>query len=341
MKKNKVLIIRFSSFGDILQGSTIPRIFKLNNPDVEVHWLTREDFVDLVKLNADVDEVIGFDRKGSLFDLVGLSWRLRQEGYDYVYDVHNNLRSNVIGLIFRFFNFRQYLFLKRSKNRFKRFFLFSFRINLFPKPFKGRKSFEEPLKKWGLKFKENESVAHFNFDRRIVAKVESTIAPFKNKTWVTLVPSAAWAMKRWPIENWKEILKNSSKDYFFVFLGGPEDKFIEEIVKEYPDSTLNLAGKLSLVESSYLVSVSNWIIANDTGLLHVADLFGIHGLSLQGPTAFGFTTHPNLITMEVDLSCRPCTKDGRGKCINTIYQKCMVDITPSSVLEKTQIYFNK
>jgi heptosyltransferase-2 len=57
----------------------------------------------------------------------------------------------------------------------------------------------------------------------------------------------------------------------------------------------------------------------------------------MGPTAFGFTRSIKIKTMESDLSCRPCSKDGSGKCSQKIYQKCMVDITPALVAKEIMI----
>ncbi len=339
MEKNKVLIIRFSSFGDILQGFTIPRIIKQNWSGIDIHWLTRDDFEDLVKTNSDVDYVIAFNRKLGLLGLIRLSFELKKHKYLYIYDAHNNLRSLIVRMVLGFRVHNRPNILIRSKDRFKRILLFYFKLNYFPKPYRGRISFEAPLAKWGLSFDKNQTLARFQFADRYREKVDVILRDLNNKRWVTLVPSAAWEMKRWPIDHWIKFVKMMPTDFYFVFLGGPSDLFINDISKVIDDRAINLAGKLSLSESSYLITKSKWIIANDTGLLHQADLSGVHGLSLQGPTAFGFTTHPNIKTMEVDLSCRPCTKDGRGKCSQDVYKKCMVDITPESVIKETLDFF--
>lgn len=340
MQKNKVLIIRFSSFGDILQGLTVPRIIKQNYSDSCVHWLTRSDFTSLVQINEDIDRVISFDRKAGFIGLIRLALILRRENYTHIYDAHNNVRSGIVNFILRFpFVFISPKFIQRSKDRLKRILLFKFGQNFFPKPFKGRVSFENPLKKWGLKFEEGLTTVQFQFDSKTTEKVEGLLSHIKSQKWITIVPSAAWEMKRWPVSHWEKLFHLLGKEYQFVFLGGPSDVFINDLAEKFPNQSLNLAGKLTLVESSYLVTQSKWIISNDTGLLHVADLAGIHGLSLQGPTAFGFTTHPNLKTIEIPMNCRPCSKDGSGKCSQNVYQQCMVDISPELLAKETIAYF--
>ncbi len=74
MLKNKVLIIRFSSFGDIVQCSSvvepIRRAFSAGPVKSEIHWATRKDFDYLVGLNTEVDKVLAFDKKLGFVGLI-------------------------------------------------------------------------------------------------------------------------------------------------------------------------------------------------------------------------------------------------------------------------------
>lgn len=321
MKKNKVLIIRFSSFGDIVQNSVVVELIYRNLDSAEIHWVTRSEFQKLVELNTKIKKVISLDKKLGLLGLLRLGQTLRAENYTHVYDAHNNLRSNILRL-FLLTKFSPPSFIVRSKDRLKRILLFSFRVNLFPKPFKGILSYIEPLKTW------------FKLDENIVSLVDwnlpSVNLDLYNQKIITFVPSAAWEMKRWPLSHWKKLvllLPNQK----IVILGGKEDLFCEEIKALAPERVNNLAGKLSLIESCDIIKKSAIVVSADTGLLHVADVLGIDAISLMGPTAFGFTVSSKIKTMEIDLPCRPCSKDGRGKCSQSVNQKCMVDITPESI----------
>ena len=328
MAKNKVLIIRFSSFGDIVQCSSVVEPIAQALIDAEIHWASRKDFDYLLKLNQRIDHVWSLDKKLGITGLIKFALKLRSEKFTHVYDAHNNLRSTVLKLFLRL-RWNSPQLITRSKHRIKRILLFSFRINKFNKPFKGIDSYRDPLLKWGIKSESHSEskMVNWNFSNDIQLKIKNLIG---KDPVIALVPSAAWEMKRWPIEHWKkliELLPNNK----FVVLGGKEDLFCQDFVSIDPNRILNLAGKLSLVESCYLVTQSELIISADTGLLHVADVLGGKGLSLMGPTAFGFTKSPLIKTLEVDLPCRPCTKDGSGKCSQSIYQRCMVDITPTTV----------
>ena len=333
MEKNKVLIIRFSSFGDIVQCSSVVELIRQRFPESKIHWATRADFAYLVKLNREVNQVWSLDKKLGFMGLVKLAMSLRKENFTHVYDAHNNLRSKVL----RFFLTTKLIrpsWLTRSKDRLKRIMLFSFRINRFPKPFKGIESFIMPLADWNIskEMAKSSRLVSWNFHQDIKNKVNTLVT---EKNVVALVPSAAWEMKRWPLDHWKKIIELMPNNQFVV-LGGKEDLFCEDLVMIDPSRVKNLAGKLSLVESCFLIQQSSLVISGDTGLLHVADVLGVKGLSLMGPTAFGFTMSSIIKTMEVDLPCRPCSKDGSGKCSQAIYQRCMVEIKPAKVASEAQ-----
>lgn len=336
MKKNKVLIIRFSSFGDIVQcSSVVDLIAQKNNGPVD--WVTRGEFSALVSLNDQVDKVWTLQKKDGFAGLIRLALRLRAENYEFIYDAHNNLRSKVLSLFLRTKFSQRPSWLTRPKDRFKRILLFSFRINKFTWPFIGIESYVSPLQKWGIKKVNannlNIPAVHWSFSPTTDAE---KVKAFKEASQsIVIVPSAAWEMKRWPLNHWKQLITIMPEKQFTI-LGGKEDTFCEELKQIAPERVLNLAGKLSLIESCALIKESKLVVSADTGLLHVADVLGKKGIALIGPTAFGFTSSPLIETMQIDLPCRPCTKDGRGKCSQDVYQKCMVDITPSMVAKTAQ-----
>ena len=98
MKINKVLIIRFSSFGDIVQCTSVIDLIRQHSPDSQIDWVTRSEFVNLVKLNHNIGKVWGFDRKLGLMGLIKFALELKKENYTHVYDAHNNVRSSILKL---------------------------------------------------------------------------------------------------------------------------------------------------------------------------------------------------------------------------------------------------
>ena len=333
MKKThpkKILIIRFSSFGDIAQCMGVIPSLKKTFPQSEIHWFTRREYACVLRLENGIHRIWTLDSQTGLKGLIRIIHQLKQESFDFVYDAHCNLRSAVIKL-FLFFSFLQKKssLVTRKKNRFKRFLLFKLKIDLFPKPFLGIESYLRPLAKWDVPL----SILPVHWTFPPVEKIDNAITKLSGKPIISLVPSCAWPMKKWPLSHWKELIR-CLDEYHFLVLGGPRDTFCEELVGEAPSRIINLAGQLSLAESCAAISMSSLFVAADTGLLHAGDLIGKKGIALLGPTAFGHPSRSRTKVMETSLPCRPCTKDGRGFCSQKIYQKCLVDITPKQVAEK-------
>ena len=318
--KKKILIIRFSSFGDIVHTRAICPVLKDSTDIDSIHWLVRSDLVGALEGDPAIDEIISFERQAGLTGLIKLALKLSTQNYDYLYDAHNNIRSLVVRYLFALFSSTEIIV--RPKDRLKRILLFKFGKNYFPKPYKAMNSYWSPVKSF---FKIQRELKPIPWP--IMPDVE-----YKNflEDRVVLVPATAWPMKSWPIEHWKELISLLPNQKFMI-LGGPDDKFCQEIADVDPERVVNLAGKLNLKQSSAVAAGAKFIVSADTGLQQVADLAGVRGVSLMGPSAFGFTTMGTMKTLEVELGCRPCSKDGRGKCSQDIYQKCMVEIKPQLV----------
>ena len=87
----KILIIRFSSIGDIVLASPVFRCVKNQLPNAEVHFLTKLSFKIVTAANPYIDKFFYYDD-----NMEELIVRLKAEKYDHVIDLHNNLRSNKI-----------------------------------------------------------------------------------------------------------------------------------------------------------------------------------------------------------------------------------------------------
>ncbi len=299
-------------------------------PDAEIHWVTRSDMTDTLSIDPRIDKVWSLGRKEGFDGLVKLSKELKAENFDYVYDAHLNIRSKIIRLILKLRLCHFPHFAIRKKNRFKRYLLFKHGINRFEWPFIGVDSFRKPLRKWGIK-EFDDSFASYIFPEQIVSKFEG----FADKNTVTLVPSANWEMKRWPVSHWQSLIK-LLPDCKFIILGGPSDHFCEDIRAVAPERVVNMAGKSTIMESNYIVSQSWVVVSGDTGFMHSADLFRVPTIALMGPTAFGFPARTSTEVFNLKLDCQPCSKDGRGECKDSTYQRCMAEITPQRVAQRVQ-----
>lgn len=342
MIPHKILLIRFSSFGDVVQALSVVSALKHRWPDSEIHWVTRSEFLPLIETHPDLSKAWSLDKKQGITGLLRLAQELQKESFFRIYDAHNNLRSLFIGLFLQLGSViraqKPPVLLRRSIRRWKRFLLFNLRIDKFEKPFSGQRDLLEPLQAWEIS-KVPPHPPQLYLKETDLNRVQQFLP--LNKNYVSFAPSAAFELKRWPLTHWKELVQLwlfQNPDLHFVLLGGPEDTFIEEIVALDSSRIHNLAGKLKLAESAAVVNFSQLLIANDTGLLHVGEQLGHPTIALMGPAPFGFPCRRETTRiLELDLECRPCSKHGQGPCRNPKYQWCLQGITPETVLREAQI----
>ena len=332
--KEKILVIRFSSFGDILATMSVTSALRQKFPSAEIHWLTRSDFAEMAfQVNGGI-KISSLDRGQGFHGLWRILKLLRRQRFTHIYDAHNNLRSHIIcwGLRGPLGLFRPTVkFLRRSQYRWRRLMLFRFRVNLYPKPFVHQWALLEPLQKWGVST-QLPVVPVFKIpveDTQAAMKIIESLRR-RNKPIIAISPSASYELKRWPVAHWQELIRKNP-EWSFLALGGPQDQFIETITQVAPERTINCAGKFSYLQSAALVASADVLISNDTGLMHVAEQLGKKCVALLGPAPFGYPGRPDTKILEKELACRPCSKHGQGPCINSFHQKCMVDISVDEV----------
>lgn len=333
-QKSKILIIRFSSFGDVTQSLSVPSKVKELWPTSIVHFITRKDFSSLFDKHPDVDHLYLFDKNSGIKGLIKLAIYLRAENYTHIYDSHNNLRSNLLCFILRLF--KSVNFIQRPIYRWKRFLLFKLRINHFQQPFSGQRDLIQPLRKWGASESLPKTPLILLSKNEIIETLEKI--PKLPIDFLCLAPSAAYHLKRWPKQYWVDLIKNLS-NHHFVLLGGPEDRFLDDIQKLAPERCTNLAGLLTYRQNAVLIQQSAGLVSNDTGLMHIAEQLGHKCIALMGPAPFGFPSRPSTQILELNLPCRPCSKHGQGPCKNIKFHQCLVDLTPDIVTKRILQWF--
>ncbi len=322
MQKVKVLIIRFSSIGDVTQALSIPSFIHSHAPGAEIHFVTRSEFAGLLLQHPFVKQVWMLQKSDGLKGLFRLIAKLRAEKFSHIYDAHNNLRSFII---------RMSLWgpkkLVRPMMRMKRFFLLRFHLNFFEQPFSGQRDLVKPLEKWNLKYFLPPAPQLF-LNHAIISETELILKNLDVGPFIALAPSATYELKRWPISYWKKLIELNPLRKFVV-LAGPTDHFTSEL--DSLPNVINLTGKTNLLQSAVVVKNAMAVVSNDTGLLHIAEQLGKPAIALMGPAPFGFPSRTTTILLERKLPCRPCSKHGQGPCINSTFQECLRTISPEEV----------
>lgn len=319
----KILVIRFSSIGDVTQALSVPAHIHSRYPEAKIHFLTKNIFKELLQSNPHIQKIWTVDAHLGLTSLIQFAREINHENFDFIYDAHNNLRSNIFYHIIHSKNK-----LQKPMQRFKRFLLLNFKINKFEMPFSGQRDLLKPLEKWGIPFS-------LPLAPQIVLEKDTQLKAQRILTdhhvpenFVACAPSAAHIFKRWPIEKWIELFKSLPQTHFVV-LAGTHDTFTHAF-NIFPHVT-NLTGKTTLLESAAVIAQAQKVVSNDTGLLHFSEQLGKKTIALMGAAPFGFPSRPSTVILKKDVPCWPCSKHGQGPCVNKNYHQCMNDITALEV----------
>ncbi len=332
----KALIIRFSSLGDIVQcQSCISYLY--DQKFEQIDWLLKQEFAELVAFHPQIHQVICVPGRSAKTPGWLQIWRLSRQifdsNYDLIYDAHNNLRSNSLRLFLaaRYLGNRDQKFpnwICKSHDRWKKFLFFKFRQVTFEKPFSAIREYLKPI----LQAKNFQAPAppQIFFRDSTRQKLRRQILEKDFFPFVAIAPNAQHDLKKWPLDHWKQLIAKSSNR--FIILGGAQDLEPEILAQLFPDKIWNWAGKTSLEQTLALISLSQILVANDTGVLHMADQLGHPCVALIGPTAFGYPLNESSKVLEVFLPCKPCSAYGKNPCYISEKKKCLVSIAPEKVL---------
>ena len=273
-------------------------------PDAEIHYLTKKEYKSLLSSNPYIDKLHIFE--GKLSETISL---LKKEKFDYIIDLHHNLRSLLIKLfLFRpSFSFNKINFLK--------WLIVHLRIDLLPEIHIVDR-YLRTLRKFGVQ-NDNEGLDFFIPEKDIVKMTE---LPEELKSgYVVFSAGAKHFTKQIPAEKMVEICNKLKQAV--IILGGKEDFGKAEIVRQNSTSYIyNGCGKFSINQSASLIQQAKAVITSDTGLMHISAAFHKIIISIWGNTIPEFGMSPYLPDkasrmFEVEgLPCRPCSKIGFQEC---------------------------
>jgi ADP-heptose:LPS heptosyltransferase len=313
----KILVVRFSSIGDIVLTTPVVRMLK-KQLNAQVHYLTKSSYVSLLKNNPYIDSV--YQIENSINEVIA---DLKKEKYDYVIDLHNNLRSKILkfrlGVAAKSFN----------KLNIQKFMLTNFKLDNMPNMHIVDR-YLETVKYLGIK-NDNQGLDFFLSSSD---KIDVSIFP---KDYVVFVIGGQHATKILPNEKIISIIKKVNKPVLLV--GGPEDFERGDKIIENTNNTINTCGKYSVLQSASLVQQAKMVITHDTGMMHIAAAFQQKIYSVWGNTVPEFGMYPYMQSeqskrIEVEgLNCRPCSKIGYDKCPKGHF-KCMQEIDENLFLSE-------
>ncbi|MFK4786160.1 glycosyltransferase family 9 protein [Fusobacterium sp. MFO224] len=321
----KILVIRLSSIGDIILTTPILKQLKRKYPNIIIDFLVMKNFKDSISGLPYIDNLIIFDKKknDSLKNLVLFGKKLSKNNYDYVFDLHNKLRSFIIS---KNINSKILVYPKR---KLWKSILVKMRIIKYHADDTIIKNYFKPFNFLGLKYEEEDLT--FPFSKNDLKNVT------KYKSHFVMAPGASKETKKWTIEGFANLAKLIHQKYKIkpILIGGNIDiDRCDKINKISGDVCINLAGRLSLKESGALLSISKALITNDSGPFHISRGVKCPTYAIFGPTdpnMFEYDDKNKLIYS--NISCSPCSLHGDSKCPRNHFN-CMKNITANLIFEK-------
>lgn len=314
-----ILIVRLSSLGDVLLTTPLIRSIKKQNPSLQIDFLVRAEYADLLKANPNISSLHLFSRNDE--ENKKLKIMFMEMKYDCIIDLQNNLRSKFLlnNLPSEVFSF--------NKKRFEKVLLVHMKINLLKEASQIPVRYAETIHGFQL---DDEGLDLF-----LPEQISSRISQYKNV--IGLCPGARHFSKRWTKENFIKLGKMLGDAGFSVALfGGKSDRELcEEISKELPGS-IDLSTDDDILQLAKDMRQCKAVVCNDSGLMHTACAVKVPVVAIYGSTVkeFGFTPYgsKNFLLENNSLSCRPCSHIGKKKCPQKHF-RCMLELTPQMAFE--------
>jgi lipopolysaccharide heptosyltransferase II len=337
----KILVIRLSSIGDIILTTPLLRSLRTTYPTAHISFVIKKQYADLLAGSPFVNELILFDKKEGFVGLRKMKHRLRERRFDVYIDIHKNWRSRYLRM-----GLGVKLATTYPKYIFRRTLLVWFKLNLYKKLKPVYLRYFESVRKLGIQ--DDGQGTEIHVQSPAIGKVRNMLieAGFGfNAPLVIICPAATYSNKRWKAAGFVEtaralILQRSA---FIVVLGGKEDvDLCREITESFQTGAVSMAGRLSLSESAALLRFAGLVIANDSGLLHLAQSQKKPVIGIYGPTTreLGFFPIDQQSTViEVELPCRPCTPKGLNYCPKKHF-RCMNSIPADRVIQAALSYLD-
>jgi heptosyltransferase-1 len=332
----KILILKPSSLGDVIQALPVLRLLKLHFRDAEIFWWIDSALAPLLEDDPDLSCIVRFERKRwgkpqhwpEMFR--SIRW-LREQNFNLVIDLQCLARSGAFAWLA---NGKFLIGLDEVREGARGFY-----DVVVP-----RKSFHTHAVDWYLSVLPQLDVPiHKNFSwlperPQIVAEIKSKWK-IEGAKWTAIQPGARWNNKRWPVEKFSELVKLLAKknpDMRFAILGGNNDKSLGEIIfRAEPSRCLNLCGQTSLPEMIEWIRLCDLMVTNDTGPMHAAAALGKPLVALFGPTEPRRTGPYGQLenVVRIELPCSPCMK---SFCAWKNPIECLTAISPQMVFDRAE-----
>jgi heptosyltransferase-2 len=314
----RILIIRFSSLGDVVLATPLLRAIHARHPSAAITFAVSARFADLLAGNPAVTRLVPVPPKQRIG---ALAQQLASEAFDVGIDLQDSWRSRRLrrrlggrwGTV--------------NRRRGARFLLIWFGLDRYGTPLPMAERYFGAARE--LDVAPDGKPAEVFPQPADEAQAAAVAAP----GFVALAPGAGHASKRWPLAHWQALARRLlAAGHRLVAVGGAAERPLLDLPGVVP------AYGLPLLVTGALLRRARVVVANDSGMLHLATAVGRPVVALVGPTVRGFGFFPYLARGEVlerPLACRPCSPFGSDHC-PLGHHRCMIEIAPAAVYDAVE-----
>jgi heptosyltransferase-2 len=324
-----ILLVRFSSIGDILLMTPLLRALRRRHSDARITVVTRANLAPLLAHNPRITELIGWDESQSLADLGS---QLKGRGFSHRLDLHGSVRSLAL---------RRHVggrWTSYRRHRMARLVLIRTKWDIYRDRRPVAERYFDAAR--DLDVTPDDGSLEMFLSRPTLNAAEAFLAERGIGTirqLIAVAPRAAHFTKRWPLHHWIALVRRLAENgNDIVVVGGPDDRDLAaEVATAGGERAASAAGEFDLPGTAAVLKRVRALVAGDTGVMHMATAVGTPVVALFGPTVepFGFFPyHAKAMVLQRSLYCRPCSAHGGAKCPE-VHHRCLQDLLPEDVLE--------
>ncbi len=325
----EIIILRLSSLGDIVMTSPVFEELKRLYPKSRISFITSSQYQGLMEDNPYIDKIFYIETRTKHNKKEGLNtfineFELNKINYDLLIDLHWNFRTVYLS---KKLNAKKKVIWKSQALKRNIYVLFHFPLRIQPVTKRYLRTIKDQIK--------NDDISNsykFFFNTKLAEELKVRIPGLDAAGLI--FPASKWPTKMYPQEYFVELINRLDKKFFL--LGTKDEYEVCQLISE-KTGVPNLAGKLSIKETAAAIAISKFVIANDSGPMHISSGIGKPTFAIFGCTTTQLGFAPNqknsLIIEDSELQCRPCSLHGWEKCPKGHF-KCMFNLTPEKVAAK-------
>lgn len=341
--QDKILVVRFSSLGDIILSLPVYKNLKTFLPDSFVATAIKEKYAPILQGNPYMDLILTLREGESILSFLK---KVKKEKFTVLIDLHNNLRSNLISIFSgipkkircrkavwerRLFVSKRIYDPELKRHTLDRYLDTLKELGIVPQHFPP----ELPLEVLGADTSQPKffvpQLSSKNFSELLSSIPQAT-------PLIGINPGSVWKTKQWLPERFAETadaLIEETNCKILLFGSEKDSEAVNSVAQSMKHPPINLCGRTDLKTLTWLISKCSLFITNDSGPMHLACAVDVPVVAIFGPTTRELGFFPfgrRCRVVELDLPCRPCSLHGGDKCPLTHF-RCMKDLTAEMVLQ--------